>query len=118
MNGLSLSRALNRGVAPLPGDRVQTLRELLRMTDALRAHVLGGRIEAAAEVQSARDALLRQFFAEAVNPGEHKAMVESCCAMLDMDRAVLECLKINRRHAEDSMRHLGLIPLSATGGVS
>ena len=117
MNGLSLSPALNRAIAPLPGDRVQTLRELLRMTDALRAHVLGGRIEEAAAVQAARDALLRQFFAESVSQLERKAMVESCCAMLDMDRAVLECLRINRSRAEDQLRQCGLSPPSAMSGL-
>ena len=88
--------ALVQAVAPLPKDRVQTLRQLLRMTDALRAHVLGGRIDEAATVQAEREALLRQFFSEAVEVGERVAMVEACCAMLDMDRAVLNCLEINR----------------------
>lgn len=92
MNAAALAEAL----APLPKDRVQTLRALLRMTDALRAHVLGGRIEAAATVQAEREALLRQFFSEAVKASERLAMVEACCAMLDMDHAVLNCLEINR----------------------
>ncbi|MES2884857.1 MAG: hypothetical protein V4709_08635 [Pseudomonadota bacterium] len=88
--------ALAQAVAPLPKDRVKTLRTLLHMTDTLRAHVLGGRIETAAAVQTEREALLRQFFSEAVKASERVAMVEACCAMLDMDHAVLDCLEINR----------------------
>lgn len=98
MSALAGHAALQAAVSPLPKDRVQTLRCLLRLTDALRAHVLGGRILAASQVQAERDALLRQFFAEAVSAAERTAMVEACCAMLDMDRAVLQCLDINRHN--------------------
>ena len=93
-----MNSLLSEVMAPLPKDRVQTLRALLRMTDSLRAHVLGGRITEAVEVQCARDALLRQFFSEAVKPAERVAMVEACCAMLDMDHAIVNCLEINRSH--------------------
>lgn len=92
MNAVQLRQAM----APLPDDRVLTLRTLLRLTDELRAHVLGGRLSEATEVQGRRDALLRLFFAQAVLPAERTAMIEACSAMLDMDRAVLSCLENNR----------------------
>lgn len=95
MNAAQLRQAL----APLPDDRVLTLRTLLRLTDELRAHVLGGRLQEAAEAQSRRDMLLRLFFAQAVLPAERKAMIEACSAMLDMDRAVLSCLENSRTQA-------------------
>lgn len=107
MNSQPAVMELSRAIAPLPRDRVQTLRSLLRMTDALRAHVLGGRIDAAAAMQAERDALLRQFFSESVVVAERKAMVEACCAMLDMDRAVLQCLEINRSNTVASLVSLG-----------
>lgn len=102
MNAAELKRVL----APLPLDRVATLRTLLRLTDELRAHVLGGRLGEAGEVQARRDALLRRFFADSVKPAERTAMIEACCAMLDMDHAVLGCLEINRSQALDELAAL------------
>lgn len=91
---------LRQALAPLPLDRVLTLRTLLRLTDELRAHVLGGRLADAAAVQLRRDTLLRAFFDQAVLPNERGAMIEACSAMLDMDQALLSCLEINHSHAE------------------
>ena len=94
-------------VEPLPRDRVLTLRTLLRMTDELRAHVLGGRLTEAAEVQQRRDDLLHRFFECSVLPVERNAMMEACCAMLDMDHAVLSCLEINRSQTAAQLSALG-----------
>lgn len=110
MNAMHSSALMYSAIAPLPKDRVQTLRTLLRLTDALRAHVLGGRIAYAAEVQAERDDLLKQFFAEAVSPAERNAMIEACCAMLDMDRALLQCLEINRSNTAATLVALARRP--------
>jgi len=90
------AEGLRQALEPLPHDRVLTLRTLLRMTDELRAHVLGGRLAEAQAVQARRDALLHHFFEHAVLPSERNAMIEACCAILDMDQALLSCLEINR----------------------
>lgn len=83
-------------VAAREPDRVAALRHLLRLTDQLRAHVLGGRLDAAATVHRERDEALAAFFAESVLAAERTAMVEACSAMLDMDEAVLRRLEIRR----------------------
>ena len=101
---------LRQAMAPLPDDRVLTLRTLLRLTDELRAHVLGGRLPEATEVQGWRDALLRLFFAHAVLPAERTAMIEACSAMLDMDRAVLSCLENSRSHVMAELCELQGVP--------
>jgi len=98
---------LQQVVAPLPHERVLILRTLLRLTDELRAHVLGGRLQEAAETQARRDTLLRQFFEHSVRPAERSAMLEVCAAMLDMDHAVLSCLEINRTQAAEQLCELG-----------
>ncbi len=87
---------LAQAMAPLPRDRVLTLRTLLRITDELRAHILGGRLAEAGAAQTRRDALLHLFFEQSVLPAERTAMIEACSAMLDMDEALLSCLEINR----------------------
>lgn len=98
---------LKYAVAPLPPDRVLTLRTLLRLTDELRAHVLGGRLHEAATAQARRDALLHHFFEQSVLPSERTAMIEACCAMLDMDQAVLSCLEINRSQTAAQLEVMG-----------
>ncbi len=98
---------LRQAVQPLPRDRVLTLRTLLRLTDELRAHVLGGRLKEAAEVQLRRDGLLHLFFEHSVLAAERNAMIEACCAMLDMDHAVLSCLEINRSQTAKELSELG-----------
>lgn len=104
--GAALQPSLQRAVLPLPKDRVLTLRTLLRLTDELRAHVLGGRLQQAGEIQERRDALLHAFFEQSVSVSEREAMIEACCAMLDMDRAVLNCLEINRSEAARQLLEL------------
>lgn len=98
--------SLAQAVQPLPKDRVLTLRTLLKLTDELRAHVLGGRLEQAGATQNRRDALLHAFFEQSVSLAERNAMIEACCAMLDMDRAVLSCLEINRNEAARQLLEL------------
>lgn len=98
---------LRQVLAPLPHERVLTLRTLLRLTDELRAHVLGGQLGEAAAVQARRDGLLHGFFAQSVPVSERLAMIEACCAMLDMDHAVLSCLEINRAQAANELNQLG-----------
>ena len=102
-----MSTPLQQAVAPLQHDRVRTLRRLLRLTDELRAHVLCGRLQAAATAQAERDALLHWFFEQAVLPAERAAMIEACCAMLDMDHAVLSCLEGNRSRTVFELTELG-----------
>ncbi|MDO9453163.1 MAG: hypothetical protein Q7J29_09920 [Stagnimonas sp.] len=101
------ARDLRHAMEPLPRDRVLTLRTLLRLTDELRAHVLGGRLQEAATAQARRDALLHSFFEQSVLPSERTAMIEACCAMLDMDQAVLSCLEINRSQTAAELNALG-----------
>lgn len=101
-----MNASLKQAVAPLPRDRVLTLRTLLRLTDELRAHVLGGRFQEAAAAQTRRDTLLHLFFEHSVLPAERNAMLEACSAMLDMDHAVLSCLEINRKQAADQLCEL------------
>lgn len=108
-------QSLQQAVQPLPKDRVLTLRTLLRLTDELRAHVLGGRLEQAGEAQSRRDALLHAFFEQSVSLAERNAMIEACCAMLDMDRAVLNCLEINRSETARQLLELRRDPLGQGG---
>lgn len=88
--------ALRAVLEPLPRDRVLTLRTLLKLTDELRAHVLGGRLDAAAAVQARRDGILHRFFEHSVEQAERQAMLEACAAMLDMDQAVLSRLQQTR----------------------
>lgn len=106
---------LRQAMAPLPDDRVLTLRTLLRLTDELRAHVLGGRLQDATEVQGRRDALLHLFFAQSVLPEERTAMLEACSAMLDMDRAVLSCLENSRTQAMTELCELQHTPSRLSG---
>lgn len=110
--GLAQPQALQQAVLPLPKDRVLTLRTLLRLTDELRAHVLGGRLPEAGAVQTRRDALLHAFFEQSVSASERNAMIEACCAMLDMDRAVLGCLEINRSETARQLLELHQEPLT------
>jgi hypothetical protein len=105
---------------PLPGNRVSALRLLLKLTDELRAHVLGGRLQDAAAVQEIRQESLRRFFAESVSEAERSIMVEACCAMLDMDQAVLNRLEVNRAQimeelAECSHRQITVARYTAHG---
>jgi hypothetical protein len=97
---------LQEVLQPLPRDRVLTLRTLLRLTDELRAHVLGGRLEAAAAVQARRESLLHHFFAQSVEEGERQAMMEACAAMLDMEHAVLAQLELGRAATAGALQAL------------
>ena len=108
--------ALRAALEPLPRDRVLTLRTLLKLTDELRAHVLGGRLDQAAAVQARRDDILHRFFEHSVEETERQAMLEACAAMLDMDHAVLGRLEPRREAAASALDALERPYLRAARG--
>lgn len=92
----------NAGIEPT-GMRTASLCQLLRLTDELRAHVQAGRLLEAAGDQAKRERLLRKFFASPLRPSERAAIVEVCCAIMDMDAALLSCLELNRAQAIEDL---------------
>lgn len=109
---------LERALVPMTQDRVLTLRTLLRLTDEHSVHVLHGRLDKAATVQTQRDALLHYLFDQTATPAERAVMVDACCAMLDMDRAVLSCLENSRAQVENPQCAMGFAGCGCTDQVS